>query len=160
MKIIKIFHDGKRIGSIQKMGFISRMEIRLKRFLILTAKVCAIAWIVVGSVKYMQTYHPKVVFAEKEVVVEVESDAPVMSRIAKCESGGKHISPSGQVVVNVNSNGSYDTGLYQINSIWNKKATELGYDLYKESDNKAFAMYLYKTHGSEPWYSSKSCWNK
>ena len=106
-------------------------------------------------------YIPRTVYADREVIKEVEVKAPVMERIAKCESGGKHFAPSGQVIVNVNNNKTYDIGKYQINSIWNKKATELGYNLYIEKDNEAFAMWLYRNYGSEPWSASKAnCWNK
>jgi hypothetical protein len=103
---------------------------------------------------------PTYVRAEVQVPVEVEIKAPVMERIAKCESGGIQ-TKNGQVVVNVNSNGTYDQGKYQINSIWNKKAGEMGLNLAIEKDNEAFAMYLYKNYGTDPWNSSKkTCWSK
>lgn len=103
--------------------------------------------------------NPITSYATIEKLVPVETVSPVLERIAKCESGNTHYK-NGQVIFNSNKNGSVDIGKYQINSIWNSKATELGLDLSKEKDNEAFAMYLYKTHGTEPWYSSVKCWNK
>ena len=103
--------------------------------------------------------NPVTTFATIEKLVPVETIPPVMERIAKCESSGTHFK-DGQVIFNANTNKSVDIGKYQINSIWRKKATEMGLDLTKEKDNEEFAMYLYKTHGTEPWYSSKTCWHK
>jgi hypothetical protein len=96
----------------------------------------------------------------KEVIVEVTKKSQVMERIAKCESSTGHYGPSGQVIFNANNNGSVDVGKYQINTVWFKKATELGYDLTVEEDNEAFAMWIYDNRGTEDWYSSKKCWNK
>lgn len=103
---------------------------------------------------------PVYVRAEVQVPVEVEIKAPVMERIAKCESGNMQFK-NGQVLINVNTNGTYDQGKYQINSIWNKKAGEMGLNLAIEKDNEAFAMYLYKNYGTQPWEASRPhCWNK
>lgn len=107
------------------------------------------------------TTEPVKVFADKEVIVEVKSKSPVMERIAKCESGGHHIEKAtGQVVMRSNTNKSVDVGKYQINSVWFKKATELGLDITKEKDNEEFAYWLYENRGTNDWYSSKACWSK
>lgn len=102
---------------------------------------------------------PRTVWAKETIEVPVREVPPVMRRIAKCESGDTHYR-NGQVIFNANSNGSIDRGRYQINSVWDKKATELGYDLANESDNEQFAMWLYENRGTADWYSSASCWNK
>ncbi len=101
------------------------------------------------------------VYAEVQVVkeVSVEFKAPIMDKIAHCESSGTH-KKDGQVVFKANTNGTVDIGKYQINSIWNKQATKLGYDLTNEADNKAFAMYLYANYGTAPWSASAKCWSK
>jgi hypothetical protein len=109
--------------------------------------------------------HSKVTHANIEVekIVEVESKAipPVMQRIAKCESPTGHFEKDGKTVVfRTNKNGSQDIGKYQINTIHLPLATKLGYNVTVEKDNEAFAMYLYKNSGTEPWYSSEHCWNK
>jgi hypothetical protein len=129
---------------------------------------------VVGFAMGYNHFNAKTVHAEKIVTVEVPSKdiPPVMMRIAKCESGATHYR-NGQVITNVNAkiaydekgepvivNKSTDIGFFQINSIHSKQASSMGLDLTNESDNIEFAMYLYSTLGTEPWYSSKACWNK
>lgn len=128
-----------------------------------------IVWfIIIVGISYMIYYlggkfNSEIVYRieEKEVVKEIEVEAPVLDRIAKCESGGNHYAKSGQVLVVGNSNKSVDVGKYQINAqIWGAKATELKLNLFVEKDNEEFAKYLYRTHGTEPWVWSKKCWNK
>jgi hypothetical protein len=150
--------DGKRYTKWQRIVLKTRKIAR--RTILAGVALCSLGWIVYGSISYGLS-HSETIFVKAEVIKEVpvEIIPAVMSRIAKCESGNTHYK-NGQVIVNVNKNGTYDQGKYQINSIWNKKATELGYNLSEEKDNEMFAMYLYKTHGTEPWYSSKNCWNK
>jgi len=95
-----------------------------------------------------------------EVIKEVRKSAPVMERIAKCESGAKHIEAStGQVVMRSNTNKTVDIGKYQINTVWFKKATELGYDITTEKGNEAMAYWIYENRGTQDWYASASCWN-
>jgi hypothetical protein len=157
----KVFFHGKQIYPKRDgQGKFSSFKTKLGKFIrtvtlvILTLGVLTSAGI--GIYKAGGAYNPKIVTEEKEVIVEVVN-APVLERIAKCESGNMHYK-NGQVVVNVNSNGSYDMGRYQINSIWNKKATELKLDLTKEEDNKLMAEWIYTNRGTEDWYSSKKCW--
>ena len=113
-----------------------------------------------GSARVYNYMHPVTVYAEKVVEVTVVAKAPVLDRIAICESGNKHIDKTGQVLMKTNDNKSVDVGVMQINSIWFKKASEMKLDLTKESDNRAFAQYLYANYGTEPWVWSKGCWNK
>ncbi len=106
---------------------------------------------------------PKTVVAQVPVVqyVTATSTMPILSRIAKCESGQKQFASNGQVLMKANTNGSVDAGYMQINmTIWGKKATAMGYDLTKEKDNKAFGEWLFVNYGSEPWYLTKNCWSK
>lgn len=95
--------------------------------------------------------------------VIVQAEAPVLDRIADCESGsGKgtatHYDKNGQVLLRGNKNGTVDVGKYQINSVWYAKATELKLDLTKEEDNKKMAEHIYANYGTEPWFASKKCW--
>ncbi len=135
--------------------FKSWVWVQTKRVMMITA--------LIGSgyvVAYTRISKADIEYVDREVIKEVQvMHAPVLDRIAKCESGGVH-KRNGQVIFNANTNGSVDIGLYQINSIWNSTATKMGLDLTLESDNKKFAEYLYTTKGTEPWYSSKACWNK
>jgi len=114
-----------------------------------------IVWIamVVGSHAF-----PVTVFNTKEVIVEVDQKAPIMAKIAQCESENKHFGKSGQVIMVGNKNGTVDVGRYQINTVHFAQATTMGLDLTKELDNEKFAFYLYKTQGTEPWVYSKHCW--
>lgn len=105
------------------------------------------------------TIQPTTLWAKEVIEIPVKEMPPVLKRIAKCESGDIHYK-NGQVIFNANTNGSVDIGRYQINTVWNKKATELGLDLSKEKDNEVMAMWIYENRGTEDWYSSKSCWSK
>lgn len=116
--------------------------------------------------------NPSTVYINKEtqVVQEVDRKAPVLERIADCETGtrtkaGKAIKgtarqfgPSGQVMMTANKNMSVDVGKYAINTVWFKQATELHLDLTKEADNKTMAEWIYENRGTGDWYSSQSCW--
>lgn len=114
-----------------------------------------------GIVQYFRWAYPTEIIIEKEVIVNQEIDYPVLDRIMMCESGGKHYSKNGQVIVNGNKNGSVDIGIMMINDrIWGAKATEMGLNLWVEKDNREFGKYLFAKYGSEPWVWSKSCWNK
>lgn len=107
-----------------------------------------------------------------QVLEQPQKEAPIMERIADCESGKRdkhgrgipgsasHYGPSGQVLMTPNNNGTVDVGKYAVNSVWFKKATELGLDLTVEKDNKAMADWIYANRGTEDWYPSKSCWSK
>ena len=139
------FHDTKI--------WLKIIGIYVKRTLIVTGIISAIGW---GYVFGTMT---KLAAADTKIIMVVSTSTPaVMSRIEKCESGGSQYDKNGQVTIHVNTDGSYDIGLYQINSIWEKQATKLGYDLSKEKDNKAFATWLYENKGTGAWSSSSKCW--
>lgn len=102
-----------------------------------------------------------VIYTKQEVIKEVPVKAPIMEKIAKCESPTGHYGKNGQIVVRGNDNHTVDIGYLQINSYyWGAKATELGYNLWIEADNKAMGEWIYQNKGTEPWSSSKPCWNK
>lgn len=164
----KIFYGNQYVGNIQvgtniitkKIKFLNKVKDITKRVLVTSAITLGVAWVAVGAL-HLGMANAKTVEVEKEVVKEVRVKAPIMEKILKCESGGTHIDPkTGQVLMRANTNGSIDTGLYQINSVWHKKATELGFDITKEEDNEAMAYWIYENRGTEDWYSSKSCWAK
>ena len=100
----------------------------------------------------------------KEVIKEVKIEAPVMDRIAGCESQGNrnskgtHYDKNGQVLMRSNTNRTVDLGKYQINTVWFAKATELGLDLTKEDDNKKMAEWKYANRGTDDWSASAKCW--
>lgn len=136
--------------------------IRKSSVFLLKWSLIAMGFMGIGMI-YAGTILPSsVVYAEKEVIkeVEVKSIAPVMERIKQCESSGMQFGKDGQVLIHVNNNGSYDQGAYQINSIHNAQATKLGYNLATEEGNKGFAYWMYENLGTGDWYSSEKCWKK
>jgi hypothetical protein len=92
--------------------------------------------------------------------VTVEAAAPILDRIAQCESHGQQLNPNGQVLLNINTNGTVDIGIFQINSIHEAEATKLGDDLFTEEGNTAYARFLYSNRGTGDWASSAKCWMK
>jgi len=122
------------------------------------------SFVIVGGASALtwNKLHPVTVWAEKTIEVPIEKGIPpIMSRIAKCESGGVHIDPkTGQVIMRSNTNGSVDVGKFQINSIWFKKASDLGLDITKELDNEKMAMWIYENKGTTDWSASQTCWYK
>lgn len=136
---------------------------KFNKFMEKVVIVAVIAGMIYGGFEVgKMTTEAGVSYANVEVIkeVEVQSTSAVMKRIAKCESGGKHYDINGQVLMRSNTNKSVDVGLYQINSVWFKKATELGLDITKEKDNEAMARWIYDNRGTEDWYASKHCWMK
>ncbi len=105
------------------------------------------------------------VIAQVPEVVTVEAKTPIMDRIANCESGNGTAGSAtqfknGQVLISLNTNGTYDQGKFQINSIHNKEASTLGFNLATEEGNTAYAKYLYANKGTVDWSSSAHCWMK
>lgn len=147
--------DGKKYTRFQLL--VLKIKRALKRVIIVSAVICLVLWGIVAGA----TYFPRVDVVEAQVIKEVKGKTPVMDRIAKCESGNSHIDPkTGQVYMVANTNKTVDVGKYMINSVWHKKAKELGFDITKEADNEKMAYWLYETMGTEPWVYSKHCWNK
>lgn len=148
---MKIYYLGKRIREAN--GRFSSITKNLKWFAKRVTYGVGVMFIFMGLAVYVGMRNPVV---KAELVKEFP---PILTKIAKCESPTGHWK-NGQVVVGVNKNGSYDTGKYQINSIWNKKATELGFNLAVEQDNEAMAEWIYANRGTGDWSSSANCWRK
>lgn len=66
--------------------------------------------------------------------------------IADCESGlnPKAYNPR-------NKDGSVDRGLFQLNSVHDKRVESMGMDVWDVEDNVAFAKMLYDESGFTPW---------
>lgn len=142
------------------VGRFSNFKLKVKTFFKKVMFWSFVAGLVYGAFQIGANFYGQTVYAEKEVQVEVPTKAAVMDRIAQCESSNSQ-KKNGQVILNPNKNGTVDIGVFQINvKTWGKKAGEMGYDLAVEKDNRAFAQYLYENYGTEPWSSSKPCWNK
>lgn len=147
--------DGRKMTKFQAFRF--KVAQYTKRTMVVMAGLSVIGWSVYAGSNYV----PRTVYAEKEVVVTVKGHSPVMDRIAQCESGGSHYDKkTGQVIMRANTNKTVDVGKYQINSVWYKKATELGLDITKEKDNEAMAYWIYENRGTGDWIYSSNCWSK
>lgn len=146
-----------RVGQFKKIGFFKRtwnwfVDTTIKIGLITFGVLVLIGIAYIGSFLFPQV-------KEVEAIKEVEAKAPIMDRIAKCESGGKQLDTNGQVLMRSNTNKSVDVGKFQINSVHFAEATKLGFDLTTESGNEGYANYLYKNRGTGDWSSSAKCWN-
>jgi hypothetical protein len=137
-------------------------KLKVKTFFKKLAFWFVVILIAVGVGQYVRWAYPTEVIKEvvKEVIVNQDISYPVLDRIAQCESGNKHLDKNGQVIMRGNTNKTVDVGVFQINSVWFAKATELGLNLTVEKDNREFAKYLYTTRGTEDWVYSKKCWAK
>ena len=94
----------------------------------------------------------------EEQIIEAFPDAPVMLRIAYCESRFRQFNPDGSVFRGELN--PKDTGLFQINERYHlAEAQKLGLDIYTTSGNIAYARILYDSQGTVPWNWSKGCWS-
>lgn len=94
------------------------------------------------------------------VAIEVQNyfaKTPVMSKIARCESGNRQFDSRGNVLRGkVNSK---DVGVMQINERYHAtRAKALGYDIHTLDGNLGYAARLYKEQGTSPWLASSACW--
>jgi hypothetical protein len=86
------------------------------------------------------------------------ADAPIMIRVAECESKFRQFADSGNVL-----RGGWEgkmVGIFQVyDDIHREAATNLGFDIDTVQGNIGYARYLYTKQGTDPWISSFSCWN-
>lgn len=142
--------------------YVSNLVVKVKRWFKIGVITLFIAGLLGAGYQIFEVVNglskTEYVRAEVQVPVEVKGKVPVMERIAKCESGGKHYGESGQVLMVSNTNKTVDVGKFQINTVWFKKAKELGLDVTKEEDNEKMAYWIYENRGTEDWYASRECW--
>ncbi len=160
-KPIKVFFGEKRLRDIypHATGW-QVFKFRVRRFFYRLFVVLGIIIILGITAVTARELAPVTVYADKEVIKEIEKESPVLARIGQCESGNKQFAPSGQVLIHINKNGTYDQGRYQINSIHNALATKLGFNLATEEGNTNFAKWMYANKGTGDWESSRHCWSK
>jgi peptidoglycan hydrolase-like protein with peptidoglycan-binding domain len=83
------------------------------------------------------------------------ANAPTAKRIAGCESSLR------ETAINYNTNGSYDLGVFQDNTI-HAGGDLAGYihDMlyYQANIAKAHDIFVGAGNSFQPWYSSQSCW--
>lgn len=87
---------------------------------------------------------------EEKIVAAFPEDSATALKIAKCES---NLNPNAHN--NRNKDGTTDGGLFQINSVHDKRLAELGLDKYDPDDNIKFAQLLHEERGWLPWSCRK-----
>ncbi len=98
--------------------------------------------------------------AEIEALVKSNfKDAPIMQKIAFCESRNIQFDADGKVHRGVVNN--KDVGIFQINEKYHlKRAIKKGIDIYSVEGNMEYARILYEESGTQPWSASQPCWGK
>jgi len=100
------------------------------------------------------TTTPKV-WTKEAVIQRIRQEfpmAPVMVRVASCESG---FSPDAYNP----TNGSHDGGVFQISKKYHgAEMKKLGLDPFNVEDNIKYAKILYDAHGLADWLASRKCW--
>ena len=100
----------------------------------------------------------RTVSAEARVRAEF-SDAPIMVRIAYCESRFRQFNPDGSV--HRGRINPKDAGVFQINEPWHlENANRLGFDIYSLDGNIGYARHLYERRGTADWKWSRPCWGR
>lgn len=85
------------------------------------------------------------------------SDAPIMQRIAYCESRNRQFDTDGSVFRGVVNN--KDVGVFQINEKYHlSDSQKMGINIHTVDGNLEYAKYLYEKQGTRPWSSSRPCW--
>ena len=118
-----------------------------------------------GAPATMPAPAPVIVSAPPQTVKQYIQDYfgdkndPIMVVIANCESHFRQFESDGTVYRGEQNH--EDVGVMQINEHYHlKQAQALGYDLYSEEGNVAYAQYLFEKQGTAPWSSSAGCWDK
>ena len=94
----------------------------------------------------------------QEYVEHYFADAPVMARVAYCESKFVHYEDDGQILRGRLT--PADVGVMQINEGYHLETSEkLGFDIHALEGNLEYARYLYEKQGVQPWSASKHCWS-
>lgn len=151
---------------IRNATLMKKIVVRVRRALV------ALIWTITlltptafGIAVYADLAPTKVVAGEPHIV---QASAPVLDRIADCESGsgkpgsGHQFTTSGDVVTNSNQNGTVDVGKYQINlnAAHVREMAKLGFNPLTEEGNEAYAHFLYANRGTTDWSSSQRCWSR
>ena len=81
------------------------------------------------------------------------ANAPTAKKIAGCESSNN------EIAINYNTNGTYDLGVFQDNTVHASNFTNYVHDMLYYTTNIQEAHSLFVAAGGwSPWNSSKSCW--
>lgn len=89
-------------------------------------------------------------------ILKVFQDAPIMVRVAKCESTLAHYDKDGRVKKNPRSSAH---GLFQILAkTHGPSAQKRNLDIMTIEGNIRYARVLYNERGLSPWNASRACW--
>ena len=94
----------------------------------------------------------KVLKIAEKVSKETNVPCETISKIMYFESSYN------STLIHRNKNRTYDSGLFQINSIWKPVYSKMGLDMRIPEENAEFAIYLIKRNGLKDWNASKSKW--
>lgn len=87
------------------------------------------------------------------------SDAPIMQKIAYCESRNRQFAKDGSSFRGVVNN--KDVGIFQVNEKYHLvDSKKMGIDIHTIEGNLEYARHLYKSQGTQPWSASSPCWGK
>lgn len=88
----------------------------------------------------------------------VFADAPLMVRVAKCESGLVH-RQNGELIRN--RKGSSARGVFQVlMRVHQPQMYKMGLNPERTDHYLAYVRYLYDQYGLKPWQASEHCWNR
>lgn len=85
---------------------------------------------------------------------QLKLDIQLVQKIIDCESGGY---PDAR---NINTNGTTDYGLLQVNEVHKPAMEKLGLDIENSKDNLIYGLLLLSQEGTKHWKSSSKCWGK
>lgn len=173
MKLLKMFWHGAPYEYLYPThSWFNKLVYKLRKFI---RKTLILSFIgsslsLSGFLGALFFSHSDVAYAAPETIIKtVEADAPILERIADCESGingkpgtGRQFLPSGSIVTNSNTNGTTDVGKYQINMSKEHiiEMAKLGFNPFSLEGNTAYAKFLYANRGTGDWSSSAACWRK
>lgn len=143
-----IYYNGQKVGKITHPNWMFRLFL-VAIFMLTFAAVTA--GIMIGHVAYADQM-PEV------IKIEDRSLPRALEVICRAESGMNHKDKKGNVIKNINKNGTWDLGICQLNSIHFNRMASMGLNPYVEEDNKRFAKILFFEKGVSPWSASKSKW--
>ncbi len=87
------------------------------------------------------------------------SDAPIMHKIAYCESRNRQFDKDGSVLRGIVN--AKDVGVFQINERYHlSDSKKMGISIHTVEGNMEYARHLYESQGTQPWSSSRPCWGK
>lgn len=137
------------------------LELWLRRTVMLLM-VAAMVYIIHLFITQNPNLQDRIYQARAEEIVMGEGPEPpppILTKIAKCESGNTQYDKDGKVLKGRVD--SMDTGKYQISKrYWSDEAQRQGYNIDTEEGNEAMAKWILNNRGTVDWSASQRCWNR